>query len=429
MAEPASDPFMKIAEGRFPLSENAGAARYWSTEDGVPRPDREYNWLLIMSIVFGLIGADHFYLRSPKTGLLKLLTFGGFGLWWIWDMAQLLTERQRVLSYGLTVPGDVVTGIGQGMITDKTTHYKSNSSYSMWTFSTLLGFLGLDSIYLKNMGQGFRKFVEGLLLILSIVGVGKIRTDGFHFSSIFAILGLVFFGIVSGFQWFITITQAFSAPENLFVEGIKFTDLESKQVNSTITWLIGNTSLSDERKAQVIRDLKYGDMKPEEVRAMFKVYHPAEGNPELPKRTDTTDGDPGSMPSFYILLGAPFLIAWDWIRTLFRNIMYAINPTAAITDAATKKLLKEGLSPEGLASTGASLLAGKLPVDPKSFLKDVTGIELPSISNAAAVGHQPQAGGARTEPLSLEGKVMAAATIALIGGGAVKFVIDNLVAE
>jgi hypothetical protein len=110
---------MEVAKGRYPLSENTGAARYWTGPDKVPRPDREYWWLAVISIVFGLIGADHFWLRSPKTGFLKMITMGGFGLWWLWDVAQILTEKARIMAYGMSTPFDLTTGIAQGMITDK----------------------------------------------------------------------------------------------------------------------------------------------------------------------------------------------------------------------------------------------------------------------------------------------------------------------
>jgi TM2 domain-containing membrane protein YozV len=41
---------------------------------------------LILSILLGGIGVDRFYLGYTGLGILKLLTGGGFGVWWIIDI-------------------------------------------------------------------------------------------------------------------------------------------------------------------------------------------------------------------------------------------------------------------------------------------------------------------------------------------------------
>lgn len=55
---------------------------------------RKVNWLLclLMSIFFGWVGVDRFILGKVFTGILKLITFGGFGIWWIIDLILIATK-------------------------------------------------------------------------------------------------------------------------------------------------------------------------------------------------------------------------------------------------------------------------------------------------------------------------------------------------
>ncbi|OIO41357.1 hypothetical protein CO154_00585 [Candidatus Pacearchaeota archaeon CG_4_9_14_3_um_filter_31_7] len=55
---------------------------------------REVNWLiaLLMSIFFGWIGVDRFIMGKVGTGILKLITLGGFGIWWLIDLILIATK-------------------------------------------------------------------------------------------------------------------------------------------------------------------------------------------------------------------------------------------------------------------------------------------------------------------------------------------------
>lgn len=49
---------------------------------------RTVNWLitLLMSIFFGTLGVDRFIMGHVGLGILKLITAGGFGIWWLVDV-------------------------------------------------------------------------------------------------------------------------------------------------------------------------------------------------------------------------------------------------------------------------------------------------------------------------------------------------------
>ena len=57
---------------------------------------KKANWILtlVMSIFFGWFGVDRFIMGKVGTGLLKLITFGGFGIWWLVDIILIATKYE-----------------------------------------------------------------------------------------------------------------------------------------------------------------------------------------------------------------------------------------------------------------------------------------------------------------------------------------------
>jgi len=50
---------------------------------------------LILSIFLGVFGIDRFYLGYTGLGVLKLVTFGGAGIWWLIDIIKIATGKMK----------------------------------------------------------------------------------------------------------------------------------------------------------------------------------------------------------------------------------------------------------------------------------------------------------------------------------------------
>ena len=48
---------------------------------------------LILAIFLGGLGVDRFYVGKIGTGILKLLTAAGFGIWWLIDIILILANK------------------------------------------------------------------------------------------------------------------------------------------------------------------------------------------------------------------------------------------------------------------------------------------------------------------------------------------------
>lgn len=46
---------------------------------------------IILSVLLGYLGVDRFYLGYTGLGILKLLTGGGFGIWYLIDLIRICT--------------------------------------------------------------------------------------------------------------------------------------------------------------------------------------------------------------------------------------------------------------------------------------------------------------------------------------------------
>ncbi len=55
--------------------------------------DKSWLTAVLLSFFLGFLGVDRFYLGYTVLGILKLITFGGFGLWSLIDFIMILMNK------------------------------------------------------------------------------------------------------------------------------------------------------------------------------------------------------------------------------------------------------------------------------------------------------------------------------------------------
>jgi hypothetical protein len=142
-------------------------------------------WMLMAATIFlGFFGVDHFLLKSPMTGAIKfLVNIFGLGIWYFYDILQILTEKKTVMENGLTLPLVGAAGIGAGACFDDqpdATPGKSPLKLLGYLFFVLMPF-GVDLFIAGDSMAAGVKFILTLLFFItwpvlilwSVVNIGR----------------------------------------------------------------------------------------------------------------------------------------------------------------------------------------------------------------------------------------------------------------
>jgi len=71
---------------------------YSDDADEAPHPEvskRSRGLALVLSVFGGWFGLDRFYVGKISTAIPKLITFGGMGIWWLYDVVLIATGEFR----------------------------------------------------------------------------------------------------------------------------------------------------------------------------------------------------------------------------------------------------------------------------------------------------------------------------------------------
>jgi hypothetical protein len=440
--------FMRsMQEVHIPISTNMGAATFWAPKSipneihpmdvngdplpgpsvgtHVPRPDRTIGTLSWLSPLLGLFGVDHFYLRSPKTGLAKLLTLGGLGIWWIWDWVQIWAEPKRVQTYGLSAPFDIFHGIAQGMITDSS-KYQPERDFGIWMLMNLLGFNGFALFYIGRYTQGMRMLIM-FALMMYFFPYGGI----FHaFRSVWGIFTFVFFVMfASGVVYHYCNTLYYMFSDDLLKTGIPLSAAGEKMMNPETK--PGEEGDDDGKESFIKKIYNFQSITGHDIIVKFWIKS------QFEKIVEHPDAQTTLMDTWY----APFFY-WGWILaegtilslgTIVNGVFKLVFPAVYMAQQEALATLQEAKAAKELlkAQAAAAIATANEQVSAAATLAQNPLHAVPSLpskaSDVTSRLKQHMTGGGLQ--VSDEGQILGATVLALLAGGGLKAVIDYLMTE
>jgi hypothetical protein len=175
------------------MAETGSVPHHFSDIDVWKHPDRSYYLFITLSVFFGFLGFDHFYLRSFGTGVQKfIVNIFTFGLWYFWDLIQICFDGQKVQKDGLDSPFEWIRGIGRGVFLDPKEKIAMMSDpaapiirtkkdiviYALLTM--MFGIFGFDKLYMGHPWQAITKFLSVFNILFFLFGLMWVVWDIVH---------------------------------------------------------------------------------------------------------------------------------------------------------------------------------------------------------------------------------------------------------
>jgi TM2 domain-containing membrane protein YozV len=130
--------------------------------------DKDQKTAFLLSFFLGWLGADRFYLGQTLFGVLKLISCGGLGTWYIADLL-------------LIAIGSLRDDRGRRLSREPSVGNPQKSQTVAFMLSHWAGFVGADRFYLGYVGLGLLKLVTcgglGIWAFVDqiLVGMGKMK--------------------------------------------------------------------------------------------------------------------------------------------------------------------------------------------------------------------------------------------------------------
>jgi len=325
---------------------------------------------------YTFFGLNHFAVNEPLWGLAKLMTAGGIGLWWLWDLIFVTANTASVKKNGFPVPFHFSKRLfGQGAIEpgDGPAPYRQTSTYGLWALSTFLAPLGAQAIFEQNYPLFIRNMMNLMVLLYTgYVVFSYIFIDGLDSLSFFGwiwliIIGSVFLTDVPAIllPWYNTVKVAFD-PKTLMTQGIPFTS----ELDAYVNGFKADVEAINAKKmaAEINTKWSIGGTNKEYLKSLF-TPHTAEEIAAINAKNDVNNG-PDKERQTNVWDIAYLAVLSPWLKSFMDNAAGTLEFFAArygVDVDQIKAMLKGGmgaLSAGGLGGAGGlgnlAGMAGKL---------------------------------------------------------------------